>query len=91
MVRRAGAADRIKAVRTAAYGAKPSLQKRGSHEPTPPNVRYAVRLRGEILNAIERGTFNYADYFPESPRARQFGFVADGKFSGRHRIVVPKR
>lgn len=45
-------------------------------EPTPQNVKYASRLRGEILNAIERGTFNYADHFPASPRARRFGAVA---------------
>jgi integrase len=25
-----------------------------------------------------KGTFNYADYFPESPRARRFGFVGTG-------------
>ena len=40
---------------------------------TRANINYADRLRGEILNAIERGTFQYADYFPESKRARQFG------------------
>lgn len=50
--------------------------------PTPPNQRYAVRLRGEILNAIGRGSFNYADYFPDSPRAKRFGFVASGKTVG---------
>jgi integrase len=49
---------------------------------TPPNIRYAVRLRGEILNAIARGTFNYADHFPRSPRARRFGFAASGKTVG---------
>lgn len=51
-------------------------------EPTPPNQRYAIRLRGEVLNAIARGTFNYADLFPESPRALQFGFVASGATVG---------
>jgi integrase len=51
-------------------------------EPTPPNVRYAVRLRGEILNAIERGTFNYADHFPESPLARRFGFTRSDRTIG---------
>jgi len=39
-------------------------------EPTPGNIRYAERLRGEILGKIERGNFALADYFPESPRAR---------------------
>jgi integrase len=50
--------------------------------PTPPNIKYAVRLRGEILNAIGRGTFNYADQFPDSPRARQFGFAASSRTIG---------
>ncbi|EPS1221622.1 Arm DNA-binding domain-containing protein [Burkholderia cenocepacia] len=38
-------------------------------EPTPKNIQYAVRLRGEILRKIEMGTFNYAEYFPDSKRA----------------------
>lgn len=52
-----------------------NCRERLSLEPTPPNVRYAVRLRGEIMNAIGMKTFNYADYFPESANARRFGFV----------------
>lgn len=36
--------------------------------PTPANVRYAERLRQEILGKIERGTFVLAEYFPDSPR-----------------------
>lgn len=44
-------------------------------EPTKNNIKYAERLRGEILNAIALGTFNYADYFPQSKRARLFGHV----------------
>jgi integrase len=51
-------------------------------EPTPQNIRYAVRLRGEILNAIGRRTFNYADHFPDSPRAKLFGFVPSDKLIG---------
>ncbi len=42
-------------------------------ELTPGNWKYAGRLRAEILNAIERQTFSYADYFPDSARARVFG------------------
>jgi integrase len=41
--------------------------------PTKSNIRYAERLRGEILNRIERKTFDYAEYFPDSQRARRFG------------------
>src|SRR3990167_4417156 len=43
--------------------------------PNKTNLKYAERLRGEILNAIALGTFNYADYFPQSKRARLFGHV----------------
>ncbi|HAT7074249.1 TPA: tyrosine-type recombinase/integrase [Legionella pneumophila] len=44
-------------------------------EATAANLKYAERLRGEILNAIERGTFSYPDYFPNSKRAHIFGHV----------------
>ena len=44
-------------------------------EATAANLKYAERLRGEILNAIERGTFSYVDYFPNSKRAHIFGHV----------------
>lgn len=43
--------------------------------PTKANIIYAERLRGEILNAIARGTFQYPDYFPDSKRALIFGHV----------------
>ena len=36
--------------------------------PTPANIKYAERLRLEILGKIERGTFVLAEYIPESPR-----------------------
>lgn len=39
------------------------------------NIKYADRLRSEIINAIERDTFSYADYFPQSKLARRFGHV----------------
>ena len=44
-------------------------------EATASNLKYAERLRGEILNAIERGTFSYSDYFPNSKRAHIFGHI----------------
>ncbi|PID45033.1 MAG: site-specific integrase [Proteobacteria bacterium] len=34
--------------------------------PTPANLKYAARLRGQILNEIGIGSFNYAEHFPES-------------------------
>jgi integrase len=42
---------------------------------TKQNINYAVRLRGEILNAIEKNAFRYADYFPNSAHAGKFGSV----------------
>jgi len=38
--------------------------------PSKINLEHVINLRGEILNQIERGTFDYADYFPKSPRAK---------------------
>ncbi|PUB81668.1 MAG: site-specific integrase [gamma proteobacterium symbiont of Ctena orbiculata] len=37
------------------------------------NQRYAINLKAEIENAIERQTFRYNEYFPNSKRARIFG------------------
>lgn len=37
--------------------------------PTEPNRRYAARLVVDINKAIDRGSFVYADFFPNSPRA----------------------
>ena len=39
--------------------------------PTPVNIRYAKKLRNEILVKIERGTFVLAEYFPDSPRVKK--------------------
>lgn len=44
-------------------------------EPTEANQRYASRLRSEIMNKIERGTFSYIEYFPASKKAKVFGFA----------------
>lgn len=39
-------------------------------DPTKPaNIRYATRLRESVLRAIEIGNFDYAEFFPDSPRA----------------------
>lgn len=42
-------------------------------EPTAANLKSASRLRGEILRKIEIGSFNYAEYFPDSKHTHQFG------------------
>lgn len=46
-------------------------------------VNYAAGLRAEIVRRIGLGTFKYADYFPESPRAGQLG-------SAGSRVLVRK-
>lgn len=46
-------------------------------EVTAKNTKYVTRLLGEIQNDIERQSFNYAEYFPESPKLRMFGQVVD--------------
>mgnify|MGYP000244670807 FL=1 len=53
-----------------------SIQCRESlHMPaTAGNIRYADRLRNEVLAEIERDTFNYQKKFPESKTAARFGF-----------------
>lgn len=38
------------------------------------NIRYAERLRSEILAEIERHIFNYQEKFPDSKTAERFGF-----------------
>lgn len=37
---------------------------------TPANIRYAGTLRAAVLNAIERGQFDYATFFPNSRFAK---------------------
>src|SRR5690349_1296974 len=37
--------------------------------PTPVNERYAKRLAAEINRRIEAGTFDYGEFFPDSPNA----------------------
>jgi integrase len=41
-------------------------------KPTPANLKRAENHRGAILDAIERGTFDYATTFPESVNKFQF-------------------
>lgn len=41
-------------------------------KPSPPNLKRAERHRAAILDAIERGTFDYATTFPDSPRRLMF-------------------
>lgn len=50
--------------------------------PTAANIKYAEGLRLEILRKITDGSFRYADYFPDSPRAELFGHGASKKTLG---------
>lgn len=46
-------------------------------EVTPKNTKYVTNLLGEIQNKIHLQVFNYADYFPDSPKLKFFGQVVD--------------
>jgi integrase len=37
-------------------------------------LKYASNLRSEILNKIATNTFNYGEFFPDSPKAKLFGY-----------------
>jgi len=41
--------------------------------PTPPNVLHARRVAAEIRKRLELGTFDLAEFFPDSPRAERSG------------------
>lgn len=61
---------------------------------TKSNINYAIRLRGEILNTIEKGAFQYADYFPDSKNAAKFGNVPSKVTIGellRQQLRIAKR
>ncbi|MGK5040375.1 Arm DNA-binding domain-containing protein [Janthinobacterium sp. GB1R12] len=47
------------------------------------NIKYAERLRGEILNAIAMGNFSYTKYFPDSTQLKKFGLQ-----SRQHSVTV---
>lgn len=44
-------------------------------KPTKAYLDYAAGMRAEIKRKITDGTFDYAAYFPDSPRVKQFGPV----------------
>ena len=45
----------------------------GGHplEPTPANIKYANQVSKEIRRQLELGTFDYAEFFPDSERAKE--------------------
>ena len=56
---------------TFAYRGK-RCRERIKLKPTAANLRAAANHRGAILDAIAKGTFDYATTFPDSPRAALF-------------------
>ncbi|MBV7428093.1 MULTISPECIES: site-specific integrase [unclassified Acidovorax] len=68
-------------LRAHGYGKEPLLMS-----PTPANVRYAERLRLEILGKIERGTFVLAEYFPDSPRVPKVEPSAEATAGVKHTL-----
>ena len=48
--------------------------------PTDENILYAQQLRQTILESIEKWTFNYCNFFPDSKRAVQFGHAPERIF-----------
>lgn len=49
--------------------------------PSAQNIKYAERLRGQILLEIERGVFDYTKHFPKSKRLGLFGSAVDTKLT----------
>lgn len=66
-------------------------------KPTPPALRYAARLREEIVQKIKLGSFKYSDYFPNSPRAgfvpitakKSFADIADAWLLAQNNVIKP--
>lgn len=65
-----------------------------SLEPTPANIKYATRLAADIKRRIAQGAFDYADFFPDSPRAKiedaqrsTFGDLADLWLKSKGRLA----
>lgn len=48
-------------------------------QPTPANLKRASQHRAAVLDAIGKGTFDYAATFPDSPRRFQFSERAPGE------------
>jgi integrase len=50
--------------------------------PTPANEKYAIKLAANMRRAIANGTFVYAEFFPDSPRAQKEGPKTFGAAAG---------
>lgn len=56
--------------------------------PNPKNLRYAQNLKAEIEAKIARGEFDYAEYFPNSPRARKLSKRPGNAILIRNRLLT---
>jgi len=61
--------------------------------PTPANLKYAMAVRKQILRAIDLGTFNFAEFFPESKNAPKtdrpvFGNIAKAWLESKERKLA---
>lgn len=66
--------------------------------PTPANQKYAHRIASEIKRRIAIGTFDYAEFFPDSKHAKQiqqdaptFGKLADLWLESKGRLAAATR
>jgi integrase len=66
-------------------------------EPTPRNAQYAAKLVATINQRIKFGTFNYEEFFPDSPRApkternQTFGQMCDVWLETKGRLATRTR
>lgn len=64
-----------------------------SLNPTPANIKYAARVASDVRKRIAQGTFLWADFFPDSKRAKEakvattFGALADDWLSAQGKLV----
>ena len=49
--------------------------------PTPANIKAAGKVRADIMDRIRLGRFDYAEFFPDSPRAAHLGRLSFGAFA----------
>ncbi|MFC7460800.1 Arm DNA-binding domain-containing protein [Hydrogenophaga defluvii] len=61
---------RIKLVHQGVTVRETLTNEAGPLAPTPANLKHAARLAAEIRKRIGLGTFNLAEFFPDSPRAK---------------------
>lgn len=64
--------------------------------PTPANVKYAHRVAADIKRRLAVGTFDFAEFFPDSPRAgitsvSTFGALADLWLESKGQLEVATR